>query len=30
MKLILDLVATVAVLFVLVANLFLWAVILGG
>lgn len=30
MKLIQDLAATVALLFVLVANLFLWAVILGG
>jgi hypothetical protein len=30
MKLILDLAATVALLLIMFANLFLWAVILGG
>ena len=30
MKLILDLIATVALLFIIFANLYLWAVIAGG
>ena len=30
MKLILDLIATVALLLIIFANLFLWAVIAGG